>query len=448
MPDYICVIQHAVKLPLLFRAAFHTIGVIDFFPGKTRSFQVTCMQVGSRSRLAVVTGFLLLMGGVCAFAQAPPAASSAPADGKPATCAGSGFLPAPATYKSVEQLPDGRVTFRICAPEAMSVRLNSNDIASVIPTAFGGGTPGLAMEKAPDGLWTVTTPKPIAPDNYRFFYNVDGVLMPDPQGTTYSPTRVSTTSTFEVTGEAGAFQAYDKDVPHGAVSQIEYWSKSLGVKRRAYVYTPPGYTKNGTRYPVLYLVHGAGDSDASWTTVGHAHYILDNLIAAGKAKPMIVIMPFGHTPERPGANLLANDDFADDFLKDLIPYVEASFRTINGPASRAMAGLSMGGAHTLNNGLTHPELFGYVGVFSMGLMNPQMVTDYETKNAVALKEAAKRMKLVYYAMGKTDFLYASVAPTRALLDKYGVKVVYHESEGGHEWINWRRYLQDFAPRLF
>src|SRR5262249_4685891 len=284
----------------------------------------------------------------------------------------------------------------------------------------------------------------IAPDNYRFFYSVDGVLMPDPQGTTYSPTRVSTTSTFEVSGEAGAFQTYNKDVPHGVVAQIEYWSKSLGVKRRAYVYTPPGYMKNSTHYPVLYLVHGASDSDASWTTAGHAHYILDNLIAAGKAKPMIVIMPFGHTPERPNANMLTNTDFAEDLLKDLLPYVEASYRTINAPASRAMAGLSMGGAHTLETGLNHPELFNYVGVFSMGLMNAEMVTGYETAHAASLKEAAKRMKLVYYAMGKTDFLYSSVAPTRALFDKYGIKHVYHESEGGHEWLNWRRYFEDFA----
>jgi enterochelin esterase-like enzyme len=160
------------------------------------------------------------------------------------------------------------------------------------------------------------------------------------------------------------------------------------------------------------------------------------------------VMPFGHTPDRPGANMLANTDFADDFLKELIPYVEANYRTLNKPASRAMAGLSMGGAHTLNNGLPHPELFDYIGIFSMGLMNEQSVKDYEAKNAAALDRAAKSMKLVYYAMGKTDFLYASVAPTRAMLDRHGIRHVYNESEGGHTWINWRRYFNDFAPRLF
>jgi enterochelin esterase family protein len=362
---------------------------------------------------------------------------------------GRGFaLPAPASFKSVEQLSDGRVTFRVCAPDATEVSVTSSDIADVIPMGFGGGPNGLAMTKGDKGVWSVTTPVPVAPDTYRFNFSVNGVPLPNPQGTTFSAARVGTNGTFEVLGPEGAFQTYDKDVPHGAVAEVEYWSKSLGEKRRAHVYTPPGYARGGGKYPVLYLVHGAGDSDDSWTSIGHAHYVLDNLIAAGKAKPMIVVMPFGHTPERAGSNMLANTDFADDFLKDLIPYVEANYRTLNKPATRAMAGLSMGGAHTLNNGLTHPELFGYVGIFSMGLMNAQQVGDYETKNAAALDRAGKSMKLVYYAVGKADFLFQSVAPTRALFAKHGIKDIYNESEGGHTWINWRRYFNDFAPRLF
>jgi enterochelin esterase family protein len=146
--------------------------------------------------------------------------------------------------------------------------------------------------------------------------------------------------------------------------------------------------------------------------------------------------------------MLSNTDFGDDLHKDLIPYVEAHYRTQADRASRAMAGLSMGGAHTLRFGLTAPERFGYVGVFSMGLMDTAQVTSYEKQNAAALGRGAKAFKLVYYAMGKEDFLYRSVAPTRALLDKYGVKHVYNESGGGHTWVNWRDYLADFAPRLF
>ena len=332
------------------------------------------------------------------------------------------------------------------------MKVTSSDIADVIPMGFPAGTPfGLAMTKDDTGLWSVTTDKPVPADNYRFAFNVDGVKLPNPQGTTYSEERTGTNSTFEVPGLAGDFQAYRQDVPHGTVSTIEYWSSSLGVKRRAHVYTPPGYMKGSASYPVLYLVHGAGDSDDSWTSVGHANYILDNLIAEGKAKPMIVVMPNGHTPDRPGADILANNDFGNDFLKDLIPTIEANFRTLNTADSRAMAGLSMGGAHTIQNGLTHPELFHSVGIFSMGLGlggNADQVTQYEQAHDAALKRDATDMKLVYYAIGRDDFLYGTVAPTRGIFDKYGIRHVFNESDGGHTWINWRRYLADFAPRLF
>jgi enterochelin esterase-like enzyme len=374
------------------------------------------------------------------FAQAQQAA--------PATCLPQGIITPAPYYQSVEVLPDRRVTFRVCAPGATEVRVTSNDIADVIPMGRDGN--GLPMTRDEKGLWSVTTSKPIAPDTYRFNFNVNDARVPDPQGTTFSRTQYGTNSTFEVPGPEGAFQSYDRNVPHGMVSVYEYWSQSLGAKRRAHVYTPPGYLASSKRYPVLYLVHGAGDTDDSWTTVGRAHYILDNLIASGKAKPMIIVMPFGHTPDRPGADILSNNDFGDDLLKDLMPRIEHDFRTLNKPDSRAMAGLSMGGAHTIRNGLTHPELFHYIGIFSMGLgvSGPGAVAAYESANAGVLQRDAKELKLVYYAIGKDDFLYGSIAPTRAMLDKYGIKHVYNESGGGHTWINWRRYLNDFAPRLF
>jgi enterochelin esterase-like enzyme len=394
-------------------------------------------------RLAL--GAFLLTGAAALSAQpAPPAAGS--------SCRGQGMFAGPASYKSVEQLADGRVTFRICAPEAQEVRLTSSDLADIIPMGFPPGSPtGLALTKDATGLWSVTTQKPVPADTYRFNFQVDGARVPNPQGTTWSEERVGTNSTFEVTGRAGEFQTYKANVPHGVVSEVEYWSSSIGAKRRAHVYTPPGYMNGTTKYPVLYLVHGAGDSDDSWTSVGHAHYILDNLIAAGKARPMIVVMPFGHTPDRPGADMLNNNDFGNDLLKDLIPHIEASFRTLNTADMRAMAGLSMGGAHTIRSGLTHPELFHSIGIFSMGLgMNndARQVAQYEQENDAALKRAAKDLKLVYYAMGKDDFLYGTVAPTRGVFEKYKIPHVYHESDGGHTWINWRRYLMDFAPRLF
>lgn len=395
-----------------------------------------------------------LPGALLAACLAPVAdAQTLPPPTAPTTCLGQGFFSPPPRYQAVEQLPDGRVTFRVCAPAAREVKVTSSDIADIIPMGYPPGTPiGLTMTKDATGLWSVTTPTPVPADTYRFNFQVDGARVPNPQGTTWSAERVGINSTFEATGPAGAFQSYDKAVPHGAVIAIDYWSTTLGAKRRAHIYTPPGYMKGGTtKYPVLYLVHGAGDSDDSWTSVGHANYILDNLIAAGKAKPMIVVMPFGHTPDRPGSDMLNNNDFGNDLFKDLIPYVEASYRTINTADARAMAGLSMGGAHTLRNGLTHPETFHYIGVFSMGLGlqgNLRQVTEYEAANDAALKRGAKAFELVYYAIGKDDFLYATAAPTRGVFDKYHIKYVYHESNGGHTWINWRRYLDDFAPRLF
>ena len=403
-------------------------------------------------RSAIAGGCLLVLAlslGVSAAAQQPPA----PPAQAPENCLPRGILAPPPAYKSVEVLPDGRVTFRVCAPAATEARVISPDAADAIPFGGPNAPPGLAMTKDDKGLWSVTTAKPVAPDNYRYNFSVNGAKVPDPLATTFTEDRTGVNSTFEVPGEAGKFQAWNKDVPHGAVSVIEYWSNALGVKRRAHVYTPPGYHRSSQSYPVLYLVHGAGDSDDSWTGNGHAHYILDNLIAAGKARPMIIVMPFGHTPERPAsANILANTDFGDDLIKDLMPYVEKNYRTRNTAGNRAMAGLSMGGAHTLRFGLTHPELFQYVGVFSMGLgtgnNGPADIAAYEKENAAALARAAKELKLFYYAMGKEDFLYATVAPTRAMLDRAGIRHVYNESGGGHTWINWRRYLNDFAPRLF
>jgi enterochelin esterase family protein len=370
----------------------------------------------------------------------------------PATCVTPPFYAGPAPFQSVEQLPDQRVTFRLCAPAAREVLLTSTDIASVIPMGFPPGTPpGLEMTRDATGLWSVTTPKPVPADTYRFAFRVDGVKTVDPLGKTFSEELKGIDSTFEVKGPEGTFQTWQANVAHGTVSTVEYWSKSLGIKRRAHVYTPPGYEKGAKTYPVLYLVHGSGGSDDSWTSVGHANLILDNLFAAGKAVPMIVVMPDGHTPLREGVMTLDNPDFGKDLIEDLIPYVDAHYRADARPQARAMAGLSMGGSHTLRNGLTHPDLFRWIGIFSMGLgVGPDKgrIEDYARLNDAALKQSARDLKLLYLAMGRDDFLYETVTPTRALFDRYRITHVYHESGGGHEWPNWHRYLVDFAPRLF
>ena len=370
----------------------------------------------------------------------------------PASCRPSAPF-AQMNYRSVEPLADGRVTFRLCAPDASAVRVISNDLDPVVPAGFGGGERGLPMVQDATGLWSATTTLPIAPDTHRYNFEIDGVKVPDPMATTFSRERTGVNSTLEVLGAEGAFQSYDPGVPHGAVSRIEYWSTTLGVKREALVYTPPGYMNDAARYPVLYLVHGAGDSADSWTSVGHAHYIADNLIAAGQAEPMIIVMPFGHTPERPGSSMLVNTDFGSDLIADLIPFVDAGFRTIANADHRAMAGLSMGGAHTLNFGVPRPDLFGEVGIFSMGLgvmsQSPQADVDaFVARNAAGLAARAAAREPVYFAMGTDDFLYGAVAPTRAMFEQVGIAHHYNESDGGHSWINWRRYLNDFLPRLF
>ena len=363
---------------------------------------------------------------------------------QPATCASQGAAALPST----ERLDDGRVTLRLCAPDATSVTVVSPDhsaLRSVAP-----GDEGMVMTRDELGRWSGTTVEPVPPGSYRYRFLVNGVRTPDPMATRYSEERTGINSLLVVPGSGGGVQDYDPAIAHGVVSEVEYWSESLGVVRRAHVYTPPGYMKDTNAYPVLYLVHGAGDNDNAWSTIGRANYILDNLIAAGEAVPMIVVMPFGHTPDRPGATggTLNNQDFGNDFLNDLIPHIEANFRTLDGPENRAMAGLSMGGAHTIRNGLTHPELFSYIGIFSMGLNGGNEVEAYEAQHEEALRRAANELRLVYFAMGETDFLYSRVAPTRELLDMFNIEHIYNETPGGHTWINWRDYLTDFAPRLF
>jgi enterochelin esterase-like enzyme len=356
------------------------------------------------------------------------------------------FAPPP-TYASTEQLPGGRVTFRVCAPDATTVRVTSSDADPAIPGGMGGPA-GLALVRDSLGLWSATTAIPMLPGTYRYDFQVNGVRVPDIRATRFSEEYMGTNSVLEVTGPAADFQAWDPAVPHGVVSTIEYASSTLQAKRRAHVYTPPGYMKAGARFPVLYLVHGAGDSDDSWTSIGHAHYILDNLIASGKAKPMIVVMPFGHTPARPGADMLTNTDFGDDLHRDLIPFIDSTFRTQRTRTARAMAGLSMGGAHTLNFGLPRSDVFASVGVFSMGLIDSTQARLYEARHGEALRRGAAQFSLVYYAIGKDDFLFRTVAPTRAVFERAGIRYVYHESNGGHTWLNWRDYLAEFAPQLF
>jgi enterochelin esterase family protein len=357
---------------------------------------------------------------------------------------------------SPEVSEDRHITFRILAPKAESVRLSAGDIP--------GNGPGAAMTKGTNGVWEVTI-GPVDPGAYRYNINVDGVSVVDPRNPAISESNNNAWSLVVVPGS----EIFDvKDVPRGAVASVTYYSKALGRFRRMHVYTPPGYELGKGKFPVFYLLHGAGDSDDSWTSEGRAGFIIDNLLAAKKAKPMIVVMPAGHARlngfgRPPGGGDAARplvDEFTQDFTNDIMPYVEANYRVYADARHRAIAGLSMGGSQTLNIAIPSLDKFGYVGVFSSGLIGafgggrggntPPPGPTWEERNKEALDNAKwkKGLKLVWFATGKDDFLLQTSRSTVELLKKHGFDPRFEESSGGHTWINWRNYLNEFAPLLF
>jgi enterochelin esterase family protein len=377
-------------------------------------------------------------------------------------------------------LPDRSVTFRIRAPQAQTVRLTGSDI----PALAGGGGRGTAapagpapgqMTKDENGVWAVTL-GPIDPGAYRYNFNVDGVTVIDPRNPETSESNANVWSLVYV---PGADFMDTRQVPHGAVAAVTYYSTALGKFRRMHVYTPPGYESGQQKYPIFYLLHGAGDCDEAWTSVGRAGFILDNLIAAKRAKPMIVVMPAGHTNTVPAAGGRAAapaaagaapaapppalDDFARDFVTDVMPYAEKTYRVLTDRSHRAIAGLSMGGSQTLNVAFLHLDQFAYVGVFSSGASlgggrgagaapatAPAGPTAWETAHQANLDNAAlkKGVKLIWLSTGVNDGLLPNTRSTVEMLTKHGFEPVFKESPGAHTWINWRNYLNEFAPRLF
>lgn len=348
---------------------------------------------------------------------------------------------------SPEVAADRKVTFRILAAQAEAVRLSAGDIPGV--------GQGADMQKDPNGVWEVTL-GPLDAGAYRYNFNVDGVSVIDPRNPTTSE---SNSNTWSLVYVPGSTFMDTKDVPHGAVAEVTYYSKSLQRFRRMHVYTPPGYESGEGKFPVFYLLHGAFDCDDSWSSVGRAGFILDNLIAAGKAKPMIVVMPAGHTgPFTFGRGGLPMDEFVRDFNSDILPYVETRYRVHADRQHRAIAGLSMGGAHTLSIGIPNLDKFAYLGVFSSGVFGiagggpggaPQGPS-WEEQNKATLDNAdlKKDLKLVWFATGTEDFLIQTSRATVDLLKKHGFDVVFKETAGAHTWINWRDYLIEFAPQLF
>jgi enterochelin esterase-like enzyme len=348
----------------------------------------------------------------------------------------------PPPLLSPEVTPAGDVILRLRAPEAASVRLTSGgDIPGLAPGA------GAELTRNAEGIWEITLPA-LEPGAFRYNFSVDGVATLDPGNRLTSESNRNAWSLFHVPGKVWMDT---ERVRHGAVSEVTYWSETLGQHRRMHVYTPPGYESDRTSYPVFYLLHGAGDSDDSWSTVGRAGFIVDNLIAAGEAQPMLVVMPDGHPPvQGTGVGGMAIVEFATEFAADIKPYIEANYRVRDTRGDTAIAGLSMGGAHTLEISMNDLADYGYIGVFSSGVFSINQDDSWETEHQAALEDAALRDGLEYFwfGIGDEDFLLDTAKASVAMFEEHGFDVVYHESGGGHTWMNWRDYLHDFAQQLF
>ena len=374
-----------------------------------------------------------------------------------------GFHPASsnaldAQYPKVDS--NSRVEIRFKAPDASKVKLN-----------FWSG-PKVDMEKQADGFWTVTTP-PMAPGLHYYVINVDGAEVSDPGSTAYFGGS-KWASAVEVP-EAGVDSYQPKDVPHGQVREIWYHSGVTDSWRHALVYLPPDYDSAKTRYPVLYLQHGGGEDESGWIRQGKANFILDNLIAGGSTKPMIIVMANGYAtragyvvPDMSGTAFGSPEfmkvmqermgAFEDDVTQALIPFIDKTFRTVPDREHRAMAGLSMGGMQTFQVTFDHLDLFSYIGGFSgaggMMMMRSGEKPDLKTAFNGALADPAtfqKRVHLLWIGVGtnEPERMKAGLENLHASLDDGKIQHVFYESPGtDHEWQTWRRDLKDFAPRLF
>ncbi len=383
-----------------------------------------------------------------------------------ALAAGPAYAQMPPAYVSPQVNPDRSVTLRLFAPEAKQV----------VATGELDGTPH-PLTRGADGVWSVTV-GPFAPDIYTYAFGVDGVTALDPRNpnTKYGYGTFGPVSVVEVPGDAPQF--YDAQaVPHGEVRILPYTSHVMGVTRTVWIYTPPGYEQGGN-YPVLYLLHGAGDIESGWTMIGRANTILDNLIAAKQAKPMVVVMPLGHTiqsfwtgPAKAApdpvtevfakgasldeiiATMMSGDGkgglgpFGRDLVEDVMPIVEKGYKVSKKPDDRAIAGLSMGGGQSINLAFARPDLFRYVVLMSPAasgrvgqyygnvLKNPDIVN--------------KQFKLFWIGVGKDDTLTGpGDRDFAAALKTAGVTHTFVLSDGRHEWTVWRHYLHDVAPLLF
>ena len=345
------------------------------------------------------------------------------------------------------------VTFRLRAPKAVKVQVTGDFLAK--------GVADLVENK--EGVWEYTTPEPLKPELYGYTFLVDGLKINDPSNVYMIRDVATITNVFIIGGERADLYKVN-DVPHGTVSKVWYDSPSLGMDRRLTIYTPAGYETSGKRYPVFYLLHGMGGDENAWSELGRATQILDNLIAQGKAEPMIVVMTNGNAAleAAPGESSLGwekqptfqlpktMEGSFEMHFPEVVKFVDNHYRTKANKKNRAIAGLSMGGFHSLHISKQYPDMFNYVGLFSAAIMLSKNATSpvYEDMEGKLATQFAKKPALYWIAIGKTDFLYKANVEYRKLLDEKGYPYEYFENDDGHIWRNWRIYLSEFAPKLF
>ncbi len=343
------------------------------------------------------------------------------------------------TLHSVRIWSDNKVTFSIYAPKASEVTMNGD---------FPGGFPLIKLSGSDSGIWSVTV-GPLTPDIYTYDFTVDGVRTFDPKNPEYKEGQNNLSNIFYIPGKESEYCAV-RDVPHGKVEIVWFPSSVLKNIGRMHVYTPPGYEKMKNKLPVLYLQHGGGDDDASWTTVGKANFILDNLMAEGKIKPMVVVMAMGHPAQgffmQPDTD---SDPFYKQFFNDIVPYIESHYNVSGKREDRAFSGLSMGGIQALNMAIYHPTEFGYVLPLSTGYF-PDQLKMLEEKHSDALKNPEiNKLKLFWIAMGgEKDIAYKNGQNVNLLFDKYGIKYKTSEYPAAHTFVTWRHNLFEFALLLF
>lgn len=361
------------------------------------------------------------------------------------------------TLVSPEVHADRTVTFRVRAPFAQNVTLTGDWLAT-LASSTGGQLP---MTKDASGVWSVMS-APLEPTVHLYFFTIDGLAIADPINPKIKLRARTSASLVEVPGDpVPVWQV--RDVPHGSVDWNVHRSSAYGDTHEFLVYLPPGYFKSTARYPVLYLVHGGGDTALAWTTAGNAHLILDSLIAEKKATPMIVVMPFNGSnapapaappaPAAAGARAAAGgapaaSPFENYMLKELIPAVDGKYRTLADRKHRAMAGLSAGGAATINVGLKHLELFSGFGLFSAGGGGGADLATRYPQLAADSKAANQKIDLFWIGCGTDDPLDTGAKALDAELTRLGIRHVYKDRPGGHVWPVWRWTLSEFAPLLF